>query len=29
MLVNERGTALDGVVFTDGDLFLEEMGDKK
>lgn len=29
MLVNERGAALDGVVFTDGDLFLEEMGEKK
>ena len=27
MLVNERGAALDAVVFTDGDLFLEEMGD--
>ena len=26
MLVNERGIALDAVVFTDGDLFLEEMG---
>lgn len=29
MLVNERGTALDAVVFTDGDLFLEEMGDSR
>lgn len=29
MLVNERGAALDAVVFTDGDLFLEEMGDSR
>ena len=29
MLVNERGAALDAVVFTDGDLFLEEMGNSR
>ncbi len=29
MLVNERGAALDAVMFTDGDLFLEEMGDSR
>lgn len=29
MMVNERGAALDAVVFTDGDLFLEEMGDSR
>lgn len=26
-LVNDRGTAMDGVIFTDGDLFMEEKGD--
>lgn len=25
-LVNERGTAMDGVIFTEGDLFMEEKG---
>ena len=29
MLVNEQGTALDAIVFTEGDRFLEEMGDKR
>ena len=28
-LVNERGTAMDGVIFTEGDLFMEEMGDRR
>ena len=25
-LVNERGFAMDGIIFTEGDLFMEEMG---
>ena len=29
MLVNEQGTALDAIVFTEGDRFLEEMGDRR
>ena len=29
MLVNEQGTALDAIVFTEGNRFLEEMGDKR
>ena len=28
-LVNERGTAMDGVIFTDGDLFMVEKGDRR
>ena len=28
-LVNERGTAMDGVIFTEGDLFMEEKGDRR
>ena len=29
LLVNERGTAANGIVFTDGDRFLEEMGESR
>lgn len=29
LLVNERGTAADGIVFTDGDRFMEEMGESR
>ena len=29
MLVNEQGTALDAIVFTEGNRFLEEMGNKR
>ncbi|EHE99213.1 hypothetical protein HMPREF9469_01782 [ [[Clostridium] citroniae WAL-17108] len=28
-LVNERGVSMDGVVFTDGDLFMEEKGNSR
>lgn len=29
MLANSRGTAMDAVVFTDGNAFMEEMGDRR
>ncbi len=28
-LMNERGFSMDGVVFTEGDLFMEEMGSSR
>ncbi len=28
-LMNERGFSMDGVVFTEGDLFMEEMGNSR
>lgn len=28
-LMNERGFSMDGVVFTEGDLFMEEMGNSQ
>ena len=28
-LVNERGFSMDGIIFTEGDLFMEEMGGRK
>jgi len=27
--MNERGFSMDGVVFTEGDLFMEEMGNSR